>query len=103
MENKKVFYCTDTSKLEELGFKKIRCSHEWMYSSYGQYRISIDEKRNGIMQFIHHCYDTYSMFKKMVELGIVVEGEKESHYDTKYRSLENRIKELERKLYDKQD
>ena len=93
---KKVFYCLDTSKLEDLGFKKTRCSYEWIYSSNCQYRISVDEKRNGIMQFIHYNHDTMSMFKKMVELGIVVEGEKEVNYDVKYRSLENRIKELER-------
>ncbi len=98
---RKCFVCNDTSKLEGLGFKKIRCSYEWTYSSKCQYRIAVNE-RNGVIQFIHHNYDTYSMFMKMVKMGIIEEQEKKINQDTKIIALEKRIAELERKLNEKE-
>lgn len=97
MTRRKCFVCTDITKLENLGFKNIRCSYEWTYSSKCKYRIIVSEK-NGIIQFIHHNYDTYSMFMKMVEIGIVEEQEKKINQNTKIIALEKRIVELERKL-----
>lgn len=94
---RKCFICNDTSKLEELGFKKIRCSYEWIYSSRCHYRIAVNE-RNGVIQLIHHNYDTYSMFMKMVKMGIVEEQEKKINQDPKIIALGKRIVELERKL-----
>ena len=93
---RKVFICTDTSVLEKLGFK-YRVT-DWLYSTRGQYRIEVKNKNQNIISFIHHNGDTYSMFKKMVELGIVEETEMTIHYDSKIEELEERIIELERKV-----
>ena len=98
---RKVFICTDTSKLEELGFKYRK--NDYLYSTNGQYRIEINLKRDNIISFIHHSYDTYSMFKKMIELGIVIETEKKIHFDSKIEELEKRINELERKIKDEKE
>lgn len=95
---RKVFICTDISKLSELGFK-YRGS-DYLYSTNGQYRIEVDLRKENIIKFIHHNSDTYSMFKKMVELGIVYETVKEIHFDNKIEELEKRIEDLERKISD---
>ena len=93
---KNVFICTDTSKLFELGFVKYQ--DVLLYSTNGQHRIWIYPKRNNIISFVHHNFDTYNMFKKMCELGIVEVETIHSYNTSKIEQLEKRIAELESRL-----
>ena len=72
----RVFICTDTSVLKGLGFKYTGTG--WLYRTNRRYRIIIES--TGIIRFMNHNKDTYSMFKKMVELGAVEETDITVHY-----------------------
>ena len=73
----RVFICTDISTLKGLGFKYS--GTEWLYRTHGHYRIVVENI--GIIRFMNHNKDTYSMFKKMVELGIIEETEMTTKYN----------------------
>lgn len=79
----KVFICTDINALKNLGFKYS--GTEWLYRTNGHYRIVIEN--TGIIRFINHSIDSYSMFKKMVELGIVEETDMTIHYNKKPKTV----------------
>ena len=72
-----IFVCTDINALLKLGFRYS--GTEWLYRTNGHYRIVVE--KTGIMRFMNHNKDTYSMFKKMVELGIVEETEMTTKYN----------------------
>lgn len=88
-----VFICTNTSKLFELGF--VKQQDVLLYSTNGQHRIWIYPKRNNTISFVHHNFDTYNMFKRMCELGIVEAVTIRSYNTSKIEELEQRIAELE--------
>ena len=91
-----VFVCTDTSKLFELGF--VKHQDVFLYSTNSQHRIWIYPKRNNMISFVHHNFDTYNMFKKMCELNIVEVETIHSYNTSKIEQLEQRIAELESRL-----
>ena len=96
---RKVFICTDTSVLESLGFKE-ECKNNYTYYNGITRGISIyPNKDKYYISFIHYSHNVLSVFKKMIELGIIEEIEMPYYTrDTELNRLRKRIQELERKV-----
>lgn len=96
MSKRTCFVCNDLSKLKELGFKEKDDSY--VYYSNGQHRIWV-YKKNNMISFVHHSFDSYNKFKEMIELSIIeIKTIDTCTKDTKIEMLEKRILELESRL-----
>ena len=100
MATRNVFVCTDTDKAKELGFVQMAMDKDFLvYTTNCKYRIWIYLKKQNMISFIHHSFDSYNMFKQMIEAGIIeVKQIKTYNKDTKIEQLEKRIFELESRL-----
>ena len=100
MATRNVYVCTDIDKAKELGFVQMAMDKDYLvYSSQNRYRIWIYLKKQNMISFIHHSFDSYNMFKKMIEAGIIEERVIHTYTkDTKIELLEKRIAELESRL-----
>lgn len=97
MRINKCFRCTNIEKAKELGFTTHSSdSRVLTYSFSCQYRIWIYLNKGNLISFIHHSFDTYNMFMKMVEAGIVeVIDRPKNTKESEIQSLKKRIEKLE--------
>lgn len=97
---RKIFVCTDIEKAKQLGFinESGNQTLTYYYGITRGIRIHLD-KEYYLMSFIHYSHEVLSVFKKMVELGIVKEM-KIPYYkkDSEINKLRRRIVELEEEL-----
>ena len=96
---RKVFICTDTSKLKELGFKEESKNNYIYYNGISRGILVYQRNEDYYISFIHYSHNVLSVFKKMIEMKIIKEIEIPYYTrDSELNRLKNRIEELERKL-----
>ena len=106
MATKKTFFCTDVSKLYDLGF--IHNKHYnpdlLLYQTKDKHRIWIYLKKDNLISFVHHNFDTYEMLMKMIKLDIVEIRLIETYSkETEIEKLKQRIAKLEEKYIEVQN
>lgn len=97
---KKMFVCNNIEKAKELGFNRVsEYSSKRVYSHKENRNIKIDYYAPHQIKIISHNYNSYALFKELVEAGIVEETTVETFSkDKQIELLNERINALEEQL-----